>query len=43
LHAAFIAADEARPVTMPDVLDGARIEYDKLRRSLTSAELAGWR
>ena len=42
LHAAFIAADENRAVTMSDVLAGARIEYDKLRRSLTPAEEAGW-
>ena len=42
LHAAFIAADETRAVTMTDVLAGARIEYDKLRRSLTPAEVAGW-
>jgi len=42
LHAAFIAADETRAVTMSDVLVGARIEYDKLRKSLTAAELAGW-
>ena len=42
LHAAFIAADETRAVTMADVLAGARIEYDKLRRSLTPAEVAGW-
>jgi len=42
LHAAFIAADETRAVTMSDVLAGARIEYDKLRRSLTPAEVAGW-
>jgi hypothetical protein len=42
LHATFIAADKSRAVTMSDVLAGARLEYGKLRRSLTPAEVAGW-
>jgi SpoVK/Ycf46/Vps4 family AAA+-type ATPase len=42
LHAAFLAAERGSPVTMADILRGARSEYDKLDRPLTPTELAGW-
>lgn len=42
LSAAFLAAEEATPLTMRHCLAAARTEYLKLDRSLTSAEVAGW-
>ena len=42
VHAAFLAAERGSPVTMADILRGARSEYDKLERPLTPTELAGW-
>jgi SpoVK/Ycf46/Vps4 family AAA+-type ATPase len=42
VHAAFRAAERASAVTMADVLAGARSEYEKLDRPLTSTELEGW-
>ena len=42
VHAAFLAADEHRSVTMADVLRGAHAEYAKLERPLTPTELVGW-
>jgi hypothetical protein len=42
VHAAFRAAERAGAVTMADVLAGARSEYEKLDRPLTSTELQGW-
>ncbi len=42
MGAAFIAADEDRPVGMGHVLAAARAEYAKLEKSLTPAEIEGW-
>jgi hypothetical protein len=42
LGAAFLAADEDRPVAMTHVLRAARAEYAKLERPLTATETAGW-
>jgi hypothetical protein len=42
LGAAFLAADEERPVGMVHVLRMARAEYAKLERPLTDSEIAGW-
>ncbi len=41
LHAAFLAADEDRPVHMQHLLRAARIEYAKLEKPLTDNELRG--
>ena len=43
LHAAFAAADAKEPVRMPHLLGAARLEYEKLEKPLTEAELGGWR
>jgi ATPase family associated with various cellular activities (AAA)/Winged helix domain, variant len=43
LNAAFAAADAAEPVRMPHLLRAARLEYEKLEKPLTEAELGGWR
>ena len=40
--AAFLAADEDRPVGMAHVLRSARAELAKLDRPLTDGEVAGW-
>ena len=42
MNAAFIAADEDRPVGMSDVLAAAKLEYQKAGRSITDPELKGW-
>jgi ATPase family protein associated with various cellular activities (AAA)/winged helix domain-containing protein len=42
LGAAFLAADEDRPVGMAHLLRAARAEYAKLERPLTESEIAGW-
>ena len=42
LGAAFVAADENRPVTMAHLLRAARAEYAKLERPLTESEIGGW-
>jgi len=42
MHAAFLAADEAEPVRMSHLLEGARTEYAKLERPLGSAEREVW-
>ncbi|CAL78129.1 putative ATPase, AAA family [Bradyrhizobium sp. ORS 278] len=42
LGAAFVAADEDRPVTMAHLLRAARAEYAKLERPLTDSEIGGW-
>lgn len=42
MNAAFIAAHLGEPVQMEHILAGARTEYLKLGRSLTSAETIGW-
>jgi hypothetical protein len=42
LHAAFLAANDGEPVRMTHVLQAARIEYAKLERLLTEAEIGDW-
>jgi ATP-dependent 26S proteasome regulatory subunit len=42
LGAAFVAADENRPVNMAHLLRAARAEYAKLERPLTESEIGGW-
>jgi AAA+ superfamily predicted ATPase len=42
LGAAFLAADEGRPVSMGHLLAAARSEYNKSERPLTEAEIGGW-
>jgi ATPase family associated with various cellular activities (AAA) len=42
-HAAFRAADAGGPVRMADVMWGAQVEYAKLDKPLTPAEMGGWR
>ncbi|MFC8681525.1 ATP-binding protein [Microbacterium ureisolvens] len=42
MGAAFLAADDGQPVTMPHLLRAARAEYAKLERPLTDGEVAGW-
>jgi hypothetical protein len=43
LNSAFTAAADDRPVRMSDLLEAARLEYGKLEKTLTEAELGGWR
>ena len=43
LGAAFLAADAGEAVQMHHLLQAARAEYAKLERSLTDAEIQGWR
>ncbi len=42
LNAAFLAAHAEEPVRMKHLREAARIEYTKLERSLTEAEIGGW-
>ena len=42
LHAAFLAADTDEPVTMTHLLRAARVEYSKIEKALTDAEIRGW-
>jgi AAA+ superfamily predicted ATPase len=42
LNAAFIAADEDKPVGMKHLLCAARSECAKLEKSLSEAEIGGW-
>ena len=42
MGAAFLAADEQRPVDMGHLLRMARAEYAKLERPLTDGEIRGW-
>jgi hypothetical protein len=42
LNAAFLAADAGQPVRMPHLLRAAQLEYAKLEKSLTEAEVEGW-
>jgi hypothetical protein len=42
LGAAFVAADENRPITMAHLLRATRAEYAKLERPLTESEIGGW-
>jgi SpoVK/Ycf46/Vps4 family AAA+-type ATPase len=43
LNAAFLAADAREPVRMTHLLRAARMEYDKLEKPLTDAEMGGWK
>ncbi|MBX3010855.1 MAG: ATP-binding protein [Caldilineaceae bacterium] len=42
LHAAFLAAEAAEPVQMAHLLAATRVEYAKLEKPLTEAEIRGW-
>jgi ATPase family associated with various cellular activities (AAA) len=42
LNAAFMAADTSEPVQMKHILRATQTEYEKLGKSLTSVEVAGW-
>ena len=42
LNAAFIAADAGEAVQMKHILTATQTEYEKLGKSLTSIEVAGW-
>jgi hypothetical protein len=42
LNAAFLAADAGEPVRMRHLLRAVRVEYGKLEKPLTEAEIAGW-
>jgi hypothetical protein len=42
LHAAFVAAEAGVPVGMAQVRRGAVVEYAKLERPLSDAEIGGW-
>jgi len=42
LHAAFLAADTDNPVRMAHLLRAARVEYGKIEKTLTDAEIRGW-
>ena len=40
--AMFLAAEQGTGVTMPLLLEGTRVEYAKLERTLREAEIEGW-
>jgi hypothetical protein len=42
LNAAFLAADANEPVRMAHLLRAARVEYAKMEKPLTEAEIRGW-
>jgi SpoVK/Ycf46/Vps4 family AAA+-type ATPase len=42
LYAAFLAADGGEPVRMSHLLRAARVEYAKLEKPLSEAEIGGW-
>ncbi|MGF2034147.1 MAG: ATP-binding protein [Nostoc sp. CmiVER01] len=42
LNSAFMAADAQEPVQMKHILKATQTEYEKLGKSLTSIEIAGW-
>ncbi len=42
LNAAFMAADRNESVSMSDLLHAAKLEYAKLEKPLTEAEIGGW-
>ena len=42
LNAAFVAADAGEAVQMKHILQATQTEYEKLGKSLTSVEVAGW-
>jgi hypothetical protein len=41
-HAAFLAADQGTEIGMSQILTAARVEYAKLERPLTHAEIGAW-
>jgi hypothetical protein len=43
LNAAFLAADDGRRVSMAHLARAARMEYAKLEKPLSEAEMGGWR
>ena len=43
LNAAFLAAHAGGPVRMDHLLAAARMEYEKLERTLPESEIAGWK
>jgi hypothetical protein len=43
LNAAFTAAGADEPVRMSHLLGAARLEYEKLEKPLTEAEIGGWK
>jgi SpoVK/Ycf46/Vps4 family AAA+-type ATPase len=43
LNGAFAAAADNRPVRMSDLLQATRLEYDKMEKTLTEAEIGGWK
>ena len=43
MNAAFYAADAGQPVCMAHILRAARSEYSKLDKTLTNAEIRGWK
>jgi SpoVK/Ycf46/Vps4 family AAA+-type ATPase len=42
LYAAFLAAEDASAVRMSHLVRAARVEYAKLERPLTEADIGGW-
>ena len=42
LNAAFLAADENRPITMSDIRQAAQSEYLKIEKPLSAAETRDW-
>ncbi|OPY54277.1 MAG: Proteasome-activating nucleotidase [Methanosaeta sp. PtaU1.Bin112] len=42
LYSAFLAAEESQPIGMGHLLHAARVEYAKLEKPLTEAEIGGW-
>jgi len=42
MYAAFLAADVDKPIDMDHVLRASRVEYAKLEKTLTEAEIRGW-
>ena len=42
LYSAFLAAEESQPIGMSHLLHAARVEYAKLEKPLTEAEIGGW-
>jgi len=42
MNAAFLAAEDGKPVTMQHLLDATRQECAKLERGITTLEISGW-
>jgi SpoVK/Ycf46/Vps4 family AAA+-type ATPase len=42
MYAAFLAAEACEPVRMTHLLRAARVEYDKMEKSITEAEIRDW-